>query len=297
MDAGPIEVDGGMVGDAGPAPAAASGRVSCWGNGQSPLRPTDGMRSASQITLGAARCFIDDGELLCLGQNDDGELGDGTTEDRERAVGLPTLRRAEFVQTSRFGDQHFTCAIAEGDVWCWGAGDRGQLGDRTTDTRSTPARVRGISAATALTLGAEHACVLEGGQPFCWGAGTLGQLGNDMLFDQDAPVPVELTDVVAIAAGGYHTCAVTSDGTVHCWGDSSQGQLGVAIPGDDGFSTPIPIFGLADAASVAAAAAHPWAPPATPMFCRGANYAALTGASGVDCPPPPVQPRTAHRRP
>jgi alpha-tubulin suppressor-like RCC1 family protein len=66
------------------------------------------------------------GVVTCWGRNDWGQLGDGTTLDREtptRVVDLPK------VQAIEAGARH-TCAVAEdGGVWCWGSSSSGQLGD------------------------------------------------------------------------------------------------------------------------------------------------------------------------
>ncbi len=64
----------------------------------------------------------------------------------------------------------FTCALrSDGSAWCWGANERGQLGDGTTTDRATPRRVGGITAATALAAGGHHACVrLRDGSAWCW---------------------------------------------------------------------------------------------------------------------------------
>jgi lysophospholipase L1-like esterase len=140
-----------------------------------------------------------------------------------------------------------SCAVAGGVVQCWGGGDRGQLGDGSTTSRSTPAPVGGVSGGvTALAAGRDHTCALAGGRVACWGANDRGQLGDGTTADRleavsSAGLPAGVT---ALAAGDGHTCAASSSG-VHCWGDGREGQLDgslrdrpsprpVAVPGVPG---------------------------------------------------------------
>ncbi len=85
------------------------------------------------------------------------------------------------------GDAH-TCVVA-GDaagtpqVACFGANDRGQLGDGTTTARATAAGVVLGGAAPALPVaiaaGGAHSCASDGvGRLWCWGRGDRGQLGT-----------------------------------------------------------------------------------------------------------------------
>lgn len=82
------------------------------------------------------------GGVRCLGYNNYGQLGDGTTIDRVSAV--TPLGLAAGVHAIALGDYH-TCAITTaGGVKCWGYNDSGQLGEvfcprrnRTLDKKAT----------------------------------------------------------------------------------------------------------------------------------------------------------------
>src|SRR6185503_5834133 len=76
-----------------------------------------------------------------------------------------------------------TCARDTGGaVWCWGANNRGQLGDNTTSTRATAARVIAVAGAQSLagatdlvTGGGETWCTyVASGGVVCWGANDSG---------------------------------------------------------------------------------------------------------------------------
>ena len=77
------------------------------------------------------------------------------------------------------GGRH-TCALTlAGGAYCWGANDRGQLGDGgSAVTRSVPATVAGILSFAALASGLAHSCALTRlGDVYCWGANGRGHLG------------------------------------------------------------------------------------------------------------------------
>jgi alpha-tubulin suppressor-like RCC1 family protein len=77
----------------------------------------------------------------CWGDNQFGQLGDGTTEGRLSPTGVAGGR---FFQQVIAGSGSFTCArMPDDEMLCWGNNNRGQLGDGTTTARALPTLVSG----------------------------------------------------------------------------------------------------------------------------------------------------------
>jgi len=128
-----------------------------------------------------------------------------------------------------FAGQEFTCALAGGHGWCFGANLDGALGSGDRATHIAPAAVEAPVGFDQITAGENHACGLEHGTGavWCWGYNASGQLGLGDTAGRDVPTRVPRpASAVALAAGYNHTCAVASDHTLWCWGDNTEGQLG-----------------------------------------------------------------------
>jgi alpha-tubulin suppressor-like RCC1 family protein len=270
--------------------AVASLQVRVDGEAWSRMLPDDGdfggKSEAASATLGAVPRFVatgysqacavlTDGTLECWGDNEDGQLGDGTYVNSSRPVPGPTLPGVQAIA----GGLYFTCALLTGgSVSCWGDNAGGQMGDGTTTTRPTAAPVAGISGAVAIGAGEFYACaLLSGGTVSCWGDNTYGQLGNGGTSQSLGPVAVQdLSDVKSIASAALTTCALLNDGTVSCWGFGGEGQLG-----NGSFSNttaPVQVTGLTGVTGLWGGADHFCAAVAGPAaYCWGYNRTGQLG--------------------
>ena len=189
-----------------------------------------------------------DGSLWAWGQNDAGQLGDGTTINRTQPVQVPGLAGVAGVSAGWF---HTLANLNDGTVRSWGLNTFGQLGDNTTTQRLTPVTVN-INGVVAVAAGQYHSLALKNdGTVWAWGVNGQGRLGDGTATDRHTPVQViGLTNVIAIAAGKSHSLALKGDGTVWAWGDNTHGQLGdntVTIR-----TTAVQVVGLTGAVDIAA---------------------------------------------
>lgn len=157
---------------------------------------------------------------------------DGIEGNRSAVWGLTISAAANgTVQAQRLsisGDS--SCALtAAGGVKCWGENSNAQIGDGSTQRRSTPTDVVGLSSGVvAVSAGGTHTCALmAAGSVKCWGVnGLLRGDGTTQFRLTPADVVGLGSGVVAVSAGGDHSCALTTSGGVKCWGINDKGQLG-----------------------------------------------------------------------
>ena len=221
------------------------GSVRCWGSNEfgqlgdgttiertSPVPVDLEGKSALGISSGESHtCVVlNDWSVKCWGQNSNGQLGDGTTEDSSSPV-LADMGGEDALLVST-GSYH-TCAItSDRTVMCWGDNWNGQIGDGTNADRSTPVEISIPSNGSAVSLdaGAMHTCLgVDDGSMFCWGYNAYGQLGNGGNGNSNSPVSVPLSAdqlLSSVQVGLFHSCALFDSGGVACWGDNSYGQLG-----------------------------------------------------------------------
>lgn len=251
-------------------------------SGLSTAAPAAAATGRTAITAGVGHtCALNAaGGVECWGDNQLGQIGDGTLLNRWTPVGVTGLSSG--VKAISAGGDH-TCALTTaGGVRCWGSNESGQLGDGTTTDRPTPVNVVGLgSGVAAISAGIDHTCALTtNGAVKCWGANRSGQLGDGTTDDQ--PVPVDVTglgsSVSAVSAGGSHTCALTAGRAMKCWGANYAGQLG------DGTTTdrpaPVTVSGLGSGVAMISAGGSDATCALTTAGaakCWGYNY---TGAVG-----------------
>ena len=190
---------------------ANDSRVLCWGDsgsgklgdGQastdrtSPYPTTDNS-SYSSVSAGYSHtCGIrtNDSRILCWGQGDYGQLGDGSTSAHYSSDPNVTTDSSAYANINA-GDYH-TCGIRANDsrVLCWGTGDDGQVGDGTSTERTNPTLTSDTSAYSSISaggdnaLGRSHTCGIRAsdGRVLCWGDGGYYQTGDGGTTDNTVP--------------------------------------------------------------------------------------------------------------
>ena len=227
------------------------GTVSCWGRnlagglgeGTTTQRNTPTQtsslgtgRTAVAISSGFYHtcAILDDGSVSCWGWNYFGQLGDGTTTDRNTSTQISSLGTGRTAIAITSGVAH-TCAILDdGYVSCWGNGGNGRLGNGGTSSLATPTLTSSLGAnrtAVAISSGGGFTCaILDDGSVSCWGYGGNGRLGNGTTTDRNTPTQTSTfgtgRTTVAISSGSGFTCAILDNNSVSCWGENNRGQLG-----------------------------------------------------------------------
>lgn len=139
-----------------------------------------------------------------------------------------------------------SCALSsDGDVYCWGNNEVGQLGfGKAGDPLLVPTKVPGLPKVASISVGVLHTCAVAiSGTAFCWGDNKYGKLGAGEADAELGPIQVKgLSDIVQISANRFGTCAVTEKSKAFCWGENSTGSIGdgtkkssaipVAVSGD-----------------------------------------------------------------
>jgi len=242
----------------------ANGTVQCWGNnsaGQlgdgttdnSPVPAT--VAGITGLTLGTTAVNVSagafhscavmaDGTAKCWGNNERGQLGDGTTNNSPvpaTVTGITGLTPATAAVSVSASNDHSCALMAAGTAKCWGNNERGQLGNGSTTMSAVPVSVAGI---TGLTLGTTAVSVSTGWQTSCalmadsflncWGF-TLDSKGK--ILTEKKPVrPIIQGNLVfsGISTGWNSSCPTYSfvsaagytSGHALCWGSNQNGELG-----------------------------------------------------------------------
>jgi alpha-tubulin suppressor-like RCC1 family protein len=257
----------------------ANREVRCWGDNSAgslgdgtfqnrqvprPVKSVAGngrLTGVTQITVGSGTTCarLNTGQARCWGDNEEGQVGDGTEQDRNRprvvrAVSGPGPLTGVTQVSAGAGT---TCArLQSGQAWCWGEGEDGGLGNGSVGIRTRPVVVGDTDGTGPLTgvatveAGSGTACARVGSQLRCWGNGIHGQMGNGVQDEENfVPVAVEnqtetavLTGVTRFSLTDRHACARLANGQARCWGLGVSGQLGdgnldssaVVVPVRDG---------------------------------------------------------------
>ncbi|AEC02727.1 fimbrillin family protein [Parasphaerochaeta coccoides] len=186
-----------------------------------------------------------DGTLWGIGQNYNGQLGDGTSglgnststpvQVKDDTDGSGFMTDVATVSTGFF---HTMILKKDGTLWVTGSNSHGQLGDGTTDSRVIPVQVKDdtdisgfMTDVAAVSAGLYYTMILKkDGTLWATGRNNLGQLGLGNKTDSEIPVKVASmgTDVEAVFAGCKHTLIQKKDGSLWATGFNTNGQLGVS---------------------------------------------------------------------
>ena len=213
--------------------------------------------AVTKVAVGdGSACAVAGGRLYCWGANDHGQLGDGSSTASSDPVAVATdgvggsaLPASAEVTDVTVGSGA-ACAVAGGNVYCWGDNAVGRLGHDSPAGSAVPVAVAtdgiggsampsglatrvvtgggGAGSATAFT------CALADARAYCWGSRDSGRLGDGVQGPMPSLVPELVVPVWGaapvqdIALGEASACAAAA-GRAFCWGRMIHGLIGNGI--------------------------------------------------------------------
>ncbi|PSC72205.1 ultraviolet-B receptor UVR8 [Micractinium conductrix] len=196
-------------------------------------------RVVASVACGDTHTVVatDSGELFSFGRNQNGQLGLGSIQDTLSPQPVTALQGKRVVRVA-CGAEHSVCSTDEGEVFGWGWGRYGNVGDGETQDRHTPTKAKGLEGVKVaqVACGWRHSIAVdEAGSMYTWGWNSYGQLGHGDRIDQYIPKRVEALrqQRVALVTGGWrHTLAADGEGRVWAAGWGKFGQCGVGTNED-----------------------------------------------------------------
>ncbi|MDQ0114055.1 RCC1 domain-containing protein [Paenibacillus harenae] len=152
-----------------------------------------GLDSVVSIAAGGGHSLAvkSDGALWVWGYNYYGQLGDGSTTDRDTPIQLQGLSSVAAIAADEW---HSLALKSDGTVWAWGCIPKGgDCYEYEPDIRTTPFQVQDLSSAVGIAEGFEHSLAVKSdGTVWAWGENRFGQLGDGSTTDSRyTPVKVQ----------------------------------------------------------------------------------------------------------
>jgi alpha-tubulin suppressor-like RCC1 family protein len=166
-----------------------------------------GINNVTNIAAGESHVLAlkDDGTVWTWGNNNYGQLGDGTTGDSNAPKQVSGMNNVKSVAAGLF----YSVALKnDGTVWTWGYNRYGQLGSGAfTRCELTPVQVAGLSGIVKVYAGYNHnAAIDRSGNVWVWGSNDCGELGDGTNVSRCTPIRLAgLTGVKDVAPGSSYT--------------------------------------------------------------------------------------------
>ncbi len=229
-----------------------------------------------------------DHTIWCSGTNGTGELGNGMAAMTPVATPVQVVENGMPMTDVTYlrGGYEFTCAVrSNGNVWCWGRGNQGQLGngaampmDSITPVRVVKQNGEPLANIVQLDSGYSHTCGRDtNGDVWCWGRNSSGELGDGTILPNarnfasrvlETAGGIPFTGATELISGGDHNCVIKAGDQVWCWGSDNDGQFG-----DNQTMAHLVPFMAGRSTSIASGVNHVCMLDAdSTVSCSGANY-------------------------
>ena len=191
------------------------------------LGSLDGQLAQVAFGLRHTLALTHGGQVFTVGDGRSGQLGHGMTEQSAQPRQVSILANRAVAQVA-CGKGHSLALTIEGNVYSWGAGEKGQLGLGRPMPYLVPRYLSAMQSTpiSLIAAGVAHTVALSVyGNVYAWGEALCGQLGlGKPLRSKPSPVEVPgLPDVKSVSCGEVHTAALSAAGELYCWGQSTRG--------------------------------------------------------------------------
>ena len=203
-------------------------------NRSSPVQVGDD-KNWKEVALGSQTTIAlrNDGTLWSWGNNDV-TSGRFTTEvpiviDRSSPVQIGTLSNWRSVVGNEF---HMMAINTLGELWTWGVGTNGRLGQVTDNlSKSSPVQVGTLKNWVSASAGKLHSLAIKNdGTLWAWGYNIAGALGQDDVVSRSSPVQVGSASNWLYTHGGDNfTFGIDRSGSFYGWGENTNGELGLNV--------------------------------------------------------------------
>lgn len=163
-----------------------------------------------------------DGTVWAAGLNTNGQLADGSYNNREGLAQVKIDENTNLTNIVRIaaGAAHALALTKEGTVYAWGLNGNGQLGIDSTTRANYATQVvdetgeGNLKNIVDIAAGANHSiAITKEGNVYTWGKGSNYQLGNYVNANQTKPVRVwDTYNVVKASGGAEYTILLRGDG-------------------------------------------------------------------------------------
>lgn len=168
----------------------------------------------------------EDGSVWAWGDNENGQLGDGSYEYQPTPVKVSGFTDATMAVASRY---HSLALKNDGTVWEWGMG----FGpSESVPEYATPHQVSGLRGIVYIAASSSTAYAIDSDGNVWWWGDFVGDT-RASAYPEATELPLryrELSGCVSIAAGNGFAVALDAEGRVWSWGDNEYGVLGTGLP-------------------------------------------------------------------
>ena len=193
--------------------------------------------------------ILDNGSLYAWGNNKDGQLGLGLTDEYvayNKKVDIPGKVKLIKCAGDIFTESACYVITEDGALYVWGKNSYGQLGVGNEVNKNTPINVSAINGKVMeliISNSFSVYAILEDGSLYAWSNNSDGQLGVGDEVNKNTPTKVNLpSKIKELITTGLSSYAILKDDSLYAWGYNSDGQLGVGD--EENRNTPTKITGI-----------------------------------------------------